>query len=203
MRRIGIGELLASPEEGARLAALLAAGGVAAVPTETFYGLAADPRSSAGVGRIRSLKRRDASMPLLVLFAARPDLDVLGVAAPEAVLDRFLAIWPAALTVVLGLRAPIPASLGAPTLGLRMPAHESLRRLLAIAGPITGTSANRSGEPPCVEADEVARLFAGEIDVLVDGGRTPGGEASTVLDATVDPVRVLRAGAFPWPPEDR
>ena len=77
-----------------------------------------------------------------------------------------------------------------------MPAHDALRELLARVGPVTGTSLNRSGEAPCEEADEVAKRFPGEVDVLVDGGRTPGGRPSTLLDATVEPPRVLRAGAF-------
>ncbi len=203
MRRIGLEKLLASSEESAGLADLLARGGVAAIPTETFYGLAADPRSAAGVERILALKRRDASSALLVLFAARPQLETLGVAAPPAVLDRFFAIWPAPLTVVVDVRSPIPACLGAATLGIRMPAHDGLRRLLERIGPVTGTSANRSGEEPCVDPDEVARRIGPDIDVLADGGRTPGGLPSTLVDATVEPPRVLRAGAFRWPPERR
>jgi len=203
MRRIGLDDLLVSPEETAALAARLSRGGVAAIPTETFYGLAADPRSRAGVGRILALKRRDAARALLVLFAARPQLEALGVMAPPGALERYFDLWPAPLTVVVGLRAPIPASLGAPTLGVRMPAHAALRRLLERLGPVTATSANRSGEEPCIDPDEVARLFASEVDVLVDGGRAPGGLASTIVDATVDPPRLLRAGAFPWPPESR
>jgi L-threonylcarbamoyladenylate synthase len=80
-----------------------------------------------------------------------------------------------------------------------VPAHDALRELLARIGPVTGTSLNRSGESPCEEANDVARQFPGELDVLVDGGRTPGGPPTTLLDATVEPPRVLRPGAFPWP----
>jgi len=192
-------DLLASPEELARLSALLERGGLAAIPTETFYALAADPTSETGVGRILALKRREAARPLLVLVASRAQLGPLGVAAAPRTLDRFFAIWPAPLTVVLPLRAPIPASREAFSLGVRVPAHAGLRELLARVGPVTGTSLNRSGEPPCEEADDVARQFPEEIDVLVDGGRTPGGLATTLLDATAEPPRVLRAGAFPWP----
>ena len=200
MRRIRIEDLLASPEEIAAFGALLARGGIAGIPTETFYGLAADPHSEVGVGRVLALKRRDAAKPLLALFAARRQLAPLGVAAAPAVLDRFFAIWPAPLTVVLPLSAPIPASRDALSLGVRMPAHSALCGLLARVGPVTGTSLNRTGEPPCSDPEEALRLMPGEIDVLVDGGRTPGGLASTLVDATVDPPRVLREGAFPWPP---
>jgi L-threonylcarbamoyladenylate synthase len=199
VRRIGLDDLLASPEESAALAATLAGGGVAAIPTETFYGLAADPHSRAGAERILDLKRRDETKALLVLFSRRAHLDALGVTAAPATLARFFGLWPAPLTVVLNLRAPIPASLGLGTLAVRLPAHAALRRLLERIGPVTATSANRAGAEPCVDPDEVARLFAGELDTLVDGGRTPGGLASTLVDATIDPPRRLRAGAFPWP----
>lgn len=192
-------DLLASPDELSRLSALLARGGVAAIPTETFYGLAADPTSETGVRRILAVKRREADRPLLVLIGAREQLGPLGVTSQAHTLDRFFAIWPAALTVVFPLRTPIPASRDGFSLGVRVPAHDALRELLARVGPMTGTSLNRSGEVPCEEADEVARQFPGEIDVLVDGGRTPGGLPSTLVDATVEPPRVLRAGAFPWP----
>lgn len=198
-RRIRIEELLASPTEVEALGEVLRRGGVAAIPTETFYGLAADPKSEAGVRRVLALKRRGAAKPLLVLFGERGQLAPLGVAATAQTLDRFFAIWPAPLTVVLPLAAPIPASRGAFSLGVRMPAHDALRELLSRVGPVTGTSLNRSGEPPCSDPDEAARLMPGEIDVLVDGGKTPGGFASTLLDATVDPPRVLREGAYPWP----
>ena len=200
MRRIRIEDLLASPQEIAAFGALLARGGVAGIPTETFYALAADPRSEAGVERVLALKGRDAAKPLLALFGARRQLAPLGVAAAPAVLDRYFAIWPAPLTVVLPLSAPIPASRDALSLGVRMPAHRALCDLLARVGPVTGTSFNRAGEPPCSDPEEAARLMPGEVDVFVDGGKTPGGLASTLLDATVDPPRVLRAGAFPWPP---
>ena len=203
MRRIRIEDLLASREEVAALGALLARGGIAGIPTETFYALAADPRNEVGVGRVLALKRREAAKPLLVLFGSRGQLAPLGVAAAPAVLDRFFAIWPAPLTVVLPLSATIPASRDALSLGVRMPAHALLCDLLARIGPVTGTSFNRAGEPPCSDPEAAARLMPDEIDVFVDGGRTPGGLASTLLDATVDPPRVLREGAFPWPPAPR
>jgi tRNA threonylcarbamoyl adenosine modification protein (Sua5/YciO/YrdC/YwlC family) len=201
VRRIAIHDLLGSVEEVGKLAARLALGGVAALPTETFYALAADPLSETGVRRVREIKRRDDGKPLLVLFGARRQLEPLGIAAPRERLDALFRLWPAPLTAVLPLRAPIAASLGSPTLGVRLPAHEWLRELLARTSAVTGTSANRAGEEPCTRADEVAQLFGEEIDVLVDGGRTPGGAPSTLVDMTVEPPRVLRAGAYPWPPD--
>jgi len=203
MRRITIEELLASDEEVERFAQTLRRGGVAAVPTETFYALAADPASPEGVNRVRKLKGRGPAKPLLVLFGSPEQLEPLGVTAPREALDRYLAIWPAPLTVVLALREPIPASSGARSLGVRIPAHDALRSLLARTAPVTGTSLNRSGEPPCEDADRAAELFGESLDAIVDGGPTRGGMPSTLLDATVDPPRVLRRGAYPWPPPAR
>jgi L-threonylcarbamoyladenylate synthase len=200
LKRLSLERLLASPSELSALAASLRGGGVAAVPTETFYGLAADPLSERGVGRILELKRRPEGKPLLVLFGARRQLAPLGVASSPESLDRYFAVWPAPLTVVLPLAAPVPASLGARSLAVRLPAHAALAALLESIGAVTGTSANRSGEPACYRADAVEEILGGELDVIVDGGTTPGGLASTLLDATVDPPRVLREGAFRWPP---
>jgi L-threonylcarbamoyladenylate synthase len=198
--KIRLEDLLASESRRQFLASTLRAGGVAAIPTETFYGLAADPRSRTGVERAMATKRRGEGKPLLVLCADRAQLVDLGVAAPGEALDRFFAIWPAPLTVVLPLAAPLPASLGAATLAVRVPAHAGLRTLLRSLGPVTATSMNRAGEPPCENAEEVERQFAAEIDVLVDGGPSPGGMPTTLLDATGDPPRILRQGAFAWPP---
>jgi L-threonylcarbamoyladenylate synthase len=199
LRRIAIDKLLSSPKELSRLRELLDAGGVLAIPTETHYGLAADPSSESGVGRIFAAKGRDDGKPLPVLFGSRNQLAGLGIDAADERVTRYLHIWPAALTVVLPVRASLPASRGSPTLGVRLPASAPLRDLLVALGPLTGTSANRSGEPPLDDPASVERAFAGSIDLLVDGGTTPGGPSSTVLDATREPPVVLRAGAHAWP----
>jgi L-threonylcarbamoyladenylate synthase len=200
VRRIELDALLASPMELDSLARLLRGGGVAAVPTETFYGLAADPESEAGVGRVLAWKGREDGKPLLVLVGGRAQIETLGVVAPDGLLDRLFGLWPAPLTVVLPVARALPASRGAGTLAVRVPAHARLRALLSRVGPVTGTSLNRAGQPPCSDPGAAAQLAATGLDVFVDGGRTPGGPASTLLDATVDPPRVLRPGAFAWPP---
>lgn len=199
MRRISIEALNASPEEIFRFRELLGNGGIAAIPTETFYGLAADPWNETGIRRIYRVKGRDDGKPLSVLFSRRAHLDRLGIEAPLAVLEHYLQIWPAPLTVVFRLREPIPASLGLSTLAVRLPAARKLRALLDATGALTGTSANRSGSPALDNPNTVEALFPREVEVLVDGGKTPGGKASTVVDATRDPPLVLRAGAFIWP----
>jgi L-threonylcarbamoyladenylate synthase len=191
-------DLVESEEEVAGLREVLAHGGVAAVPTETFYALAADPASEKGVSRVFEIKGRDDGKPLLVLVSSRGDLARLGIEAAPRLLDRFFGIWPAPLTVVLPLRRPIAASRGSRTLAIRVPAGEAVRRLLDRVGPLTGTSANRSGQPPISDPDELARELGDDLELLVDGGATPGGAPSTIVDATLEPPRVLRAGAYAW-----
>ncbi len=199
--RILLADLLASEPDLERLADLLARGGVAAIPTDTFYALAADPASARGVTRIFEIKERGGGAPLLVLFSERPHLDRLGIEAPLETIDLFFRLWPAPVTAVFSIRAPLPASQGGRTLAVRMPAVAAVRELLARVGPLTGTSANRSGQPPLSDPDEVARTLGAGIDVLVDGGTTPGGLPSTIVDATGEVPRVVRPGAFAWPPE--
>ena len=148
--------------------------------------------------RIFEIKGRDEANPLPVLFANRPDLEKLGVLAGPGTLDIYFAIWPAPLTVVFPIRAPIAASRGLSTLAVRLPASRKLRDLLAAIGPLTGTSLNRSGSPPLSDPDEIEASFRREIALLVDGGKTPGSLPSTLLDATRDPPVVLRPGAYVW-----
>jgi len=198
VRRVRLEELLGSPDERRGLIEVLARGGVAAIPTETFYALACDPSNERGVDRIFRIKGRDDGKPLPVLFSSRAELDRMGVEAAPRLLDRLFRLWPAPLTVVLALRAEIPASRGSRTLAVRIPAASAVRQLLDRVGPLTGTSANRSGQPPISEPGELALRLGDDVDLLIDGGTTPGGAPSTIVDATVEPPRVLRAGAFAW-----
>lgn len=199
MRRISIDDLVSSPEEVFGVRELLGNGGVLAIPTETFYAFAAEPKSEVGVKRVIQAKGRDEGKPLSVLFGVRAHLTRLGIQAKPATLDHYFQIWPAPLTVVFSISEPLAASRGRQTLGVRLPASKKLRALLATLGPVTGTSVNRSGRPPLDDPDVVEQVFRREVDVLIDGGKTPGGKPSTVVDATRDPPVVLRAGAFPWP----
>ena len=108
--------------------------------------------------------------------------------------------WPGPLTVVLKAAPGFPAALLGPdgTIGLRIPPAPWLRRLLfELSAPVTATSANLSGEKELADPAEVRRLFAGRVELIVDGGRTPGGRPSTVVDLTREPAVILRAGAVP------
>ena len=197
-RRISLDALLASPEDLRSLRDFLASGGVAAVPTETYYALAADPTSAKGVSRVFELKGRDAEKALPVLFAGPEQLRGLGVEETDA-LRRVLPLWPAPLTAILPVASPIPCGGDDGSLAVRMPAREDLRTLMRHTGPLTGTSANMSGSPPLSDPNEIEIAFGGALDLLVDGGVTPGNRPSTLVDARFDPPRVLRRGAYPWP----
>jgi L-threonylcarbamoyladenylate synthase len=176
---------------------VLAGHGLIATPTETFYGLSVDPADGQAVARLFALKGRDADRRLLVIGANLEQLGELVEIAPE--IRRWLdAVWPAPLSVVLLARRPLAAA-GA-TLAVRVPGHGLLRALLEHTGPLTSSSANRSGAPPATSADGVDEAFGERLDLLLDGGATPGGLPSTLIDACGNELRVLRAGAWPTPP---
>ncbi|MBP1620360.1 MAG: putative dsRNA-binding protein, predicted ribosome maturation factor [Acidobacteria bacterium] len=176
----------------------LAAHGVIAAPTETFYGLSVDPADPAAVDRVRALKGRAGDRHLLVIGADFEQLAGLVEIAGD--LERWLRkVWPAPLSVVLRARRSLAAA--GETLAVRVPDHALLRALLERTGPLTSTSANRSGGPPAASADEVAAAFGERVALLLDGGDTPGGLPSTLIDATGNDLRVVRAGAWPTPPD--
>ena len=175
-------------------------GGVIAFPTETFYGLGVTPWDSAAVQRLFALKgRSSASSPILVLIRHRKDLESLtSEISPSAEL-LMKACWPGPLTIVFRASSRVPSLLtaGTGTIGIRLSAAGSLQRLLdAVGGPLTGTSANRSGALPAVTAEDVQASLGVDVDLILNGGRTPGGFASTVVDTTVMPVRLIREGAL-------
>ncbi len=171
--------------------------GVEALPTETFYGLAVPPADARAVSRIFLLKQRPGERALPVIAASLAQLAELVVVA-ERWRSRLEAVWPAPLTVVLPARR---AEGRGTTLAVRVPDHDLLRALLAEVGPRTATSANRSGEAPLANAGAVAEALGGGLELLLDGGDTPGGRPSTLVDLTSDVPRVLRHGAWEPPRE--
>ncbi len=189
-------------------AAVLARGGLLAIPTESSYGLAALPGSAAGVEAVYRVKHRDRGKPLPVVVAGLDQLAGLGIDADLPILAPLSAFWPGPLTVVLplaaGASAGLPAAAGTGTLAVRVPDHPRLRELLrALGQAVTATSANRSGGGPIAGPHEAALLLAGEPAALVvDGGILPGGLPSTLVAPAAGPggvpaIRVLRAGRLP------
>ena len=176
-------------------------GGIIAFPTETFYGLGARPFDACAVQRIVDLKDRPLrDAPILVLIRSRADLHTLVSEITPAAERLMEACWPGPLTLVFRAAAAVPSALtaGTGTIGIRLPAHPDVQRLLeAVGGPLTGTSANHSGQPPATTAEEVERVLGDGVDAILNGGATPGGLPSTVVDTTVTPPRLIREGRVP------
>lgn len=186
------------PAAVAAVAEAVARHAVVAVPTETFYGLAVSPHDAVAVGRVLDAKGRPADKALPVVGADLEQLETL-VTFPSVARQVLTGVWPAPLTAVLPLKVPLAC--GGDTLAVRVPAHRLLRTLLARLGPLTATSANRSGAPPARHPDEVEAALADSVDLLLDAGATPGGVPSTIVDFTASPPIVVRPGAFAVPAE--
>jgi L-threonylcarbamoyladenylate synthase len=179
------------------LRALLGRGGVLAIPTESSYGLAADPSNRTGVEAIYRLKGRQGSKALPVVAADLAALTRLGVAAGDPAVRWATPRWPAALTVVAALAAPLAASGGKPELAVRIPGEPRLRALLGeLGGALTATSANPAGELPMLDPVAVAAWFdrAGIDGRVIDGGVLPGGPPSTLVAWRDGGPFVLRPG---------
>ncbi len=171
-------------------------GGVLAVPTDSFYGLAVDPFREEGGQRLKQIKggRLDSPFPVLVGNVAQ--LTGLVRTIPPQAQILMQKFWPGLLTLVMEAQARVASvvTAGTGTVGVRQPAHASLCDLLMEIGPVTGTSANRTGVTPCRTAEEVSDRLGREVDLILDGGTTPGLAPSTVVQM-VDTIRIIRHGA--------
>ena len=201
MRRLAIDARQPAAAPLAEAAAILLAGGVVAMPTDTLYGLAADPFSSAAIARVFAVKGRptERAMPLVAA-----DVDqIITQIGPLSELARRLAAtyWPGPLTLLVQRPRSIPADVagGRNEIGVRVPAHAVTRELCRACGRLlTATSANLSGEPPSSDPDEIERALGDGVDLLLDAGRTPGGAPSTIVDVTGHDARLVRPGAIAW-----
>jgi L-threonylcarbamoyladenylate synthase len=182
----------------AEAAEILRAGGLVAFPTETFYGLGAAAFDPAAARRIFAVKGRPESKPLLLLVDGEAMLSTVAADVPPGARALMARYWPGALTLVLPARSTLPGEVtaGTRTIGVRRSAHPVAHGLVhALGAPVTAPSANPADRDPPTTAGEVLAYFDGAIELILDGGVTPGGPPSTVLDVTVDPPAVLRAGA--------
>jgi L-threonylcarbamoyladenylate synthase len=176
---------------------VLAASGVIAIPTETSYGLAVRPTETEALRRLFEIKGRLPDKPILVLIGNHGQLDQLVARVPPAAAVLMKQLWPGPLTIVFPAAADLPSLLtaGTGTVGIRLSPLPHLRRLLSQTGPVTGTSANRSSEPSLNSAADVEQALGSALDMILDGGPTAGGLASTIVDACGRP-RLLRPGAL-------
>jgi L-threonylcarbamoyladenylate synthase len=181
----------------AALVRVLERGGVVACPTETWLGLLADALNEKAVARVAELKGRPADMPIALLLSdAQAVADVAEVpsAAARALME---AHWPGPLTILLAAKPGLSPGLTRDgKLGVRVPGPSPAADLArAFGGPLTATSANRTGEPSLRSVDELPVALAEGLDGVVPGV-SPGGAPSTLIDATSSPMRILRAGAI-------
>jgi len=177
---------------------IIAGGGVVAYPTDTFYGLGADPRNPRAVRRLFAVKGRSERRPVLLLIADADEAAAWVSSLPAQARLLMEWFWPGPLTLVLPARHDVLPELtgGTGRIGLRVPDSELTRSLLRFLGSgLTGTSANRSGGSDPRSADDVLDALGDRIDLVLDGGPSRAVLPSTVVDAAEDPPRVLRAGA--------
>lgn len=189
------------PAELAQAVRVIQAGGIVAFPTETYYGLAADPFNEEALARLFTIKRRPASKPVLVLIQDRCQLDRLVKTRPPLFEPLMDAFWPGPLTLVFEALDQVPSLLtgNTNTVGVRVSSHDVARRLVDLAGnPITATSANISGSPPAVTAADVARQLGDTVDMIVDGGKTRGGHGSTIVGYRNNKLVLIREGVVPF-----
>ena len=185
-------------EAFARCAKVIEAGGVIAYPTDTFYGLGADPRDLRAVSKVFAIKGREADQPILLLLHDRSEVAAWTSAvtgSAERLMDKF---WPGPLTLVFTARPGVFRELtgGTGTIGLRVPGSDVTRALLRRVGKaLTGTSANRSGSTSPRTADEVMGELGDRIDLVLDCGALAADRPSTVVDVTAEPPRIIRMGA--------
>ncbi|MFQ5881733.1 MAG: L-threonylcarbamoyladenylate synthase [Candidatus Methylomirabilales bacterium] len=173
--------------------------GLVALPTDTLYGLGADIFSGAAVQRILMLKARPHDKPIPIFISSIAALEEIARGVPEAAKRLAQQFWPGPLTLILHASPEIPENItaGTGTVGVRIPNLPLIQAILApLKRPLTGTSANRSGGINPVIAADVLKALGTQLDLLVDGGKTSGGVASTVLDCTQFPFRVIRDGAI-------
>ena len=184
-----------------RAAALLRAGVVVAYPTDTLYGLAADPASVRAVEQLYRMKGRLVDQAIPLIAADLSQVERCAGSFPRTLRRLGERFWPGPLTLVVPAWPGLATGLdgGSGTVAVRVPAHEVARALArAFGGPITSTSANRSGQPPSNSPTAVRDAFGAALEAMLDGGLSPGGPPSTIVDARGERPRLIRAGAVPF-----
>jgi len=178
---------------------ILKKGGIVAFPTDTVYGLGASVNILHAVERIYQVKERPRNVALPILIAHISQIGEIASSVPPVAWLLARSFLPGALTLVLYKSKLVPdiVTAGDKTVAVRVPAHPVPIALIEGLGtPIVGTSANLSGKPSALSADEVHTQLGDNVDLIIDGGRCPGGRESTVVDVTMEPPVILREGAI-------
>lgn len=168
------------------------------LPTDTVYGIAADAFDPAAVRGLLDAKGRGREMPPPVLVSAASTIDALAIKVPGYARALVEAFWPGPLTLVCHQQTSLQWDLGdnRGTVAIRMPDHEIAREILERTGPLAVSSANRTGMPAATDADQAEEMLGEDVELIVDGGESPGGDASTIVDVTGSQGRILRRGAI-------
>lgn len=181
-------------------ASFLSRGSVVSIPTDTFYGLSADPFNLAAVDEIYRVKGRPETRALPILVRSLEQATQLARDVPQNFLKLAQEFWPGALTLVVDAATRLPLKVTANTgkVALRWPKSEVARQLIAeFDGPITGTSANISGFPSCASAAQVMKQLGGRLPLVLDGGETGALVGSTIIEVRGGSWKVVREGAIP------
>ena len=187
----------ASPRSLQKALLTLQKGGVIVFPTDTVYGLAVPILNEVGINRLFEIKGRDFNKAIAVLVGDINHLSQLTPGLPPMAKKLADAFWPGALTLIVSCASGLPHNLSPlPTIGIRMPDHPFALKLLRKSGPLATTSANISGGANTTTAQQVLDQLDGKIDLLLDGGQTPGAVPSTVVDCTKSQLTILRQGAI-------
>ena len=174
---------------------ILQRNGIVAFPTDTVYGLGAMVFQSEGIERLFQTKDRPPTLAIAVLLGDATQLERVSMNPSRAVLRLAERFWPGPLTLVVPRHPEVPDLIApTPTVGVRVPNHPVALKLLKKTGPLAVTSANLSGGENTLTADEVLAQLGGRVPLVLDGGRTPGGVPSTVVDLTTGKFRILRTG---------
>lgn len=183
-----------------RAVQVLKSGGVIAYPTETFYGLGARADSQKAIERIFEIKKRKEENPLLIIISSEDMLKDFVSDIPDTARELIKRFWPGGLTIVFRAKDTVLPLLtgGTGKIGIRLSSHPIARSIVDRLGvPITGTSANISGQAPPTTPEEVMKTIGTELDLIVDGGKTKGEKPSTLVDVTIFPPKILRDGMVP------
>jgi L-threonylcarbamoyladenylate synthase len=184
-----------NPKSFTHTVEILNRGGLVAFPTDTVYGLAAQVNDPAAIEKLYQAKQRSKEKAIPVLLGSPTELEQVAKSVSPAAQRLADAFWPGPLTLVIVGHPDLPDNLApGPTLGVRVPDHADALTLLGLTGPLAVTSANLSGGENASSAAQVAAQLSGRIDLILDGGVTPGGQPSTVVDCTSESLTILRSG---------
>ena len=176
-------------------------GGIVAFPTDTLYGLAVDPTSPAAVRDLFELKGREARAALPLIASSTRQVEAFCGRLPPLAAKLASRFWPGPLSLLVDAPTRVAPAVhaGRLSVAIRVPAHSIARNLCELwGGPLTATSANRSGAPAARQVEELGGLAADPHVLIVDAGAAPGGQPSTIVDARGSQVLLVRAGAIAW-----